>query len=76
MIPPHAMTRKVAFQSQEKSANKEIKGISRWPDLPHRFNPIYMHLDQQLDTENLCDMKGNGPNHQVQYQKVTRNDNC
>ena len=32
------MSRNVAFYSQEKSANKEIKGISRWPDLPHILN--------------------------------------
>ena len=25
----------VAFYSHEKSANKEIKGLSWWPDLPH-----------------------------------------
>ena len=64
----------VAFYSPEKSANKEIKGISRWPDLPHRFNLVYMHRDQPLDIENLCDVKGIGPNHHIQYRKVTQNE--
>ena len=57
----------VAFYSHEKSANKEIKGISRWPDLPHHFNLIYMHWDQQLGIKDLCELKGNGPNHYIQY---------
>ena len=53
----------VAFYGHEKSANKEIKGSSNWPDLPYCFNLINMHGDQQLHIENLCDVKDIEPNH-------------
>jgi len=55
---------------------KKLKEFLGGPIYPTSFDHLYIQQDQQLFIKNSCDVRGIGPNHHIQYQKVTQNDNC
>ena len=52
---------------------KKLKEFLGGPIYPTSFDHLYIQQDQQLFIKNSSDVRGIGPNHHIQYQKLTQN---